>query len=86
MTFDELRRAVGTFETAEEQLGKSLPTGVRGLRGGGLPSVEHVEGALQLALAHGALPADVCQHAATALSLGGVQALPQSIMDVLAGK
>ncbi|MGF6880376.1 hypothetical protein [Paraburkholderia sp. MM5477-R1] len=69
-------------------LAKSLPTGpVRGLRMAAPQySAEHVEGAAQMALAHGAIDAQSAQMIANSLALGGVGAVPSALMAKLRGE
>ncbi|CAD6514118.1 hypothetical protein LMG28727_00844 [Paraburkholderia kirstenboschensis] len=71
-----------------EKLAKSLPIGpVRGLRMAAPQySAEHVEGAAQMALAHGAIDAQSAQVIANSLALGGVGAVPSALMAKLRGE
>lgn len=60
---------------------------VRGLRMAAPQySVEHVEGAAQAALAHGAIDAQSAQVIANSLALGGVGAVPSALMAKLRGE
>jgi hypothetical protein len=80
--FSDLRQLVGT----EEVLAKSTAL-VRGLRMAAPQYTEaQVAAAAGAAMNAGVLSPEVCQHVSSALALGGVAAVPQSIMDVLAGK
>lgn len=82
MKFSDLKAALEVATPLE----KSLPTGVRGLRSASPYTAEQIQGAAQMALAHGAIDAESAATIQSALNLAGPVGVPAALLAKLRGE